>query len=198
MLELARVLNKPWYASRAAEFLASRALRRGDLSGAAAELERALALARAAGDSWNVAMLLGQLGDVERMRGTHPRAEPLYRESMRLFLELGLREDPSRVHNLGYVALAGGRIAQADLLFSEALHSFRRTGDQRGIVDCVMGLACVRSAERRPAEAARLFGAADAALESLGRHSPWIGPETFETHYLADQLGYRDSAYQGG
>ncbi|HYW87091.1 MAG TPA: hypothetical protein VFB50_04940, partial [Chloroflexota bacterium] len=168
MLELARRLGQPWYESRGAEFVASRALRRGDLTAAAAELEQALRFARAAGDSWNVAMLLGQLGDVERMRGTHPRAVPLYQESIRLFQQLGLREDPSRVHNLGYVALAEGRTTRAVDLFTQALRAFRRTGDARGVADCVIGLGCVRAAERQPAEAARLFGAGDGALEALG------------------------------
>jgi len=83
------------------------------------------------GNSWNVAMLLGQLGDVERMRGTHPRAAPLYQESIRLFQALGLREDPSRVHNHAYVALAEGQNALAASLFTEALRVFRRIGDQR-------------------------------------------------------------------
>ncbi len=91
MLELARRLGHPWYEARVAEFVASRALRSGDMSAAAAQLEQALKLARAAGDSWNVAMLLGQLGDVKRIRGTHPRAAPLYEESIRLFRTLGLR-----------------------------------------------------------------------------------------------------------
>ncbi len=44
---------------------------------------------------------------------------------------------------------------------------FRRAGDQRGIADCMIGLGCVRAGERRPAEAARLFGAAAEALEAL-------------------------------
>jgi DNA-binding CsgD family transcriptional regulator len=113
-------------------------------------------------------MLLGQLGDVERMRGTHVRAAPLYQESIRLLQELGLREDPSRVHNLGYVALAQGQTAQADDYFLDALRVFRRIGDRRGVADCFIGLGCVRSAERRPAEAARLFGAGEALLEVLG------------------------------
>jgi non-specific serine/threonine protein kinase len=168
MLDLARRLGRPWYEARAAEFVATRALRHGDLSSAAAELERALTHARAAGDAWNVAMLLGQLGDVERMRGTHPRAAPLYQESIRLFRELGLREDPSRTHNLAYVALAEGRVGRASELFAQALRGFRRAGDQRGIAESVIGLGCVRSAERRPVEAARLFGAADGALDLLG------------------------------
>src|SRR5262249_11494538 len=45
---------------------------------------------------------------------------------------------------------------------------FRRVGDPRGVAECVIGLGCVRAAERRPAEAARLFGAGEAALEALG------------------------------
>jgi DNA-binding CsgD family transcriptional regulator len=102
------------------------------------------------------------------MRGTHPRAAPLYQESIRLFQALGLRDDPSRVHNLAYVALAEGQNARAATLFIEALRVFRRIGDQRGVADCLIGLGCVRSAERRPAEAARLFGVGDAALEALG------------------------------
>jgi DNA-binding CsgD family transcriptional regulator len=168
MLELAHRLGRPWYEGRAAEFVASRALRSGDLSTAASLLDQAVKLARTAGDSWNVAMLLGQLGDVERMRGTHPRATPLYQESIRLFQVLGLREDPSRVHNLGYVALAERHNGRAAALFIDALRAFRRVGDQRGIADCLIGLGCVRAAERRPAEAARLFGAGDATLEAVG------------------------------
>jgi predicted ATPase/DNA-binding CsgD family transcriptional regulator len=168
MVELARRVGRPWYAARAAEFQASRALRSGDLSAAAEQLADAIRLARTAGDLWNVAMLLGQLGDVERMRGTHPRAKPLYQESIRLFQTLGLRQDPSRAHNLGYVALAEGQTGPAAAQFKEALAAFRRVGDRRGVAECLIGLGCVRAAERQPREAARLFAAGEAALEAVG------------------------------
>ena len=168
MLALARRTGRSWYEARAAEFLAHRAVRHGDLSEAAALLGDAIRLARAAGDLWNVAMLLSQLGDVERMRGTHPRARPLYEESIRLFQTLGLRQDPSRLHNLGYVALAEGQTGAAAARFRQALGAFRRVGDQRGVAECLIGLGCVRAAERRPAEAARLLGAGEAALDALG------------------------------
>jgi DNA-binding CsgD family transcriptional regulator len=72
------------------------------------------------------------------------------------------------VHNLAYVALAEGHNARAANLFTEALRVFRRIGDQRGVAECLIGLGCVRSAERRPAEAARLFGVGEASLEALG------------------------------
>jgi predicted ATPase/DNA-binding CsgD family transcriptional regulator len=169
MLERGRRLRRPWYEARAAEFLASRALLQGDLSVAAARLGDAVKLARAAADDlWNLSMLLSQLGDVERMRGTHTRAAPLYQESIRLFEALGLPPDPSRVHNLGYVALAEGQTTRAEARFREAVATFRRQGDPRGVAECVIGLGCVRAAQRRPAEAARLFGAGEAALEAVG------------------------------
>ena len=168
MLELARRTSKPWYEARATEFLASLALRRGDLSAAAAQLGDALKLARSAGDLWNAAMLLSQLGDVERMRGTHPRARLLYEESIRLFETLGLRQDPSRIHNLAYIDLAERQTRSATTRFKDALLAFQRIGDQRGAAECLIGLGCVRTAERRPAAAARLFGAGEAALEALG------------------------------
>ena len=163
-----RLGGRPWYEARAAEFTASLALKRGDLSTAATQLGEAVRLARAAGDLWNVAMLLSHLGDVERMRGTHTRAAPLYEESIRLFETLGLRQDPSRIHNLGYVALAQGQIALAERRFREAVSEFHRVGDPRGVAECLIGLGCVRAAERRPTAAARLFGAGEAELAAMG------------------------------
>jgi non-specific serine/threonine protein kinase len=183
MLQLAEQLDRPWYAARAAEFIASRALQRGDLSEAANQLTRAVRLARDAGDQWNLAMLLSHLGDVERMRGTHPRAAPLYQESIRLFDTLGLPADPSRVHNLAYVALSQRHTARAESRFREALEAFERLGDPRGVADCVIGLGCVRAAERRPSEAARLFGAGDAALVRLGS-TVWPSNRADYQHWL--------------
>ncbi len=168
MLDLALRLDRPWYQALAAAFIASRALKRGDLATAAEQLAQAAQLARASGDLWNLAMLLSQLGDVERMRGTHPRAAPLYEEAIGLFETLGLRPDPSRLHNLGYVELAAGRLSPAESRFREALHAFQRVGDPRGVADCLIGLGCVRAAQRRPTEAARLFGAGEQELARIG------------------------------
>jgi non-specific serine/threonine protein kinase len=183
MLQLAEQLQRPWYTARAAEFVASRALERGDLSEAANQLTHAVRLARDAGDQWNLAMLLSHLGDVERMRGTHPRAAPLYEESIRLFEALGLPADPSRVHNLAYVALSQRHTAQAESRFHEALDAFERQGDPRGVADCIIGLGCVRAAERRPSEAARLFGAGDATLARLGS-TVWPSNRADYQHWL--------------
>jgi non-specific serine/threonine protein kinase len=196
MHELAEQLDRPWYAARAAEFVASRALQRGNLSEAANQLTQGVRVARDAGDQWNLAMLLSHLGDVERMRGTHPRAAPLYEESIRLFESLGLPADPSRVHNLAYVALAQRQTKRAESRFREALDAFRHLGDPRGVADCVIGLGCVRAADRRPSEAARLFGAGDAALEALGS-TVWPSNRGDYQHWLRIVQGaLGDQAWQ--
>ena len=40
-------------------------------------------------------------------------------------------------------------------------------GEQRGVAECLVGFACLAAANGQHARAARLFGAADAALQSL-------------------------------
>ena len=72
-------------------------------------------------------------------------------------------------HNLGYIALARGSISRAIAYFVEAADAYQRFGpDWRGVAECVMGLGSVAVRCDQPALAARLFGAAEAALERLG------------------------------
>jgi len=51
---------------------------------------------------------------------------------------------------------------------STGFGQFRRLGDQRGIAESVVGLGAVAAFEGRAETAARLFGAAEASLETLG------------------------------
>src|SRR6266536_6536760 len=51
---------------------------------------------------------------------------------------------------------------------STGFGQFRRLGDQRGIAESVVGLGAVAAFEGRAESAARLFGAAEASLETLG------------------------------
>ena len=69
---------------------------------------------------------------------------------------------------MGYVALAAGDRAGATARFTQALTQFRRLGEARGMAECLMGFAALAAAEGRAAEAARLFGAGEAALAALG------------------------------
>ena len=66
------------------------------------------------------------------------------------------------------MALAAGEYAGASARFAEALTQFRRLGELRGSAECLMGFGAVAAAEGRAADAVRLFGAGEAALEALG------------------------------
>ncbi len=168
MQGLARRIGHTWGECRGLEAQARDALRTADLEAAGAHLSEAVRLARGVGDTWSLAMALNELGDVERVRGAYPRSGALYEESLALFAQLGLGPQPNLVHNLGYVALAGGDYAGASARFAEALTQFRRLGESRGAAECLMGFGAVAAAEGRAADAARLFGAGEAALEALG------------------------------
>jgi len=153
---------------RGLEVMARRALRAGDLDTAASRLNEAARLARAAGDTLSLALVLNQLGDVERARDAHTRARALYQESLALFADLGLGAQPNLVHNLGYLALAAGNWADAAARFADALTLFQRLGEERGLAECLIGFGCLAAAAGRAADAGTLFGAAEAGLEALG------------------------------
>lgn len=163
-----RSAGHAWGVRRSLEALARDALRRGELEVAGARLREAIALARSDGDIWSLAMALNELGDIERARGLHRLAKPLYEESATLFAELGLGDQPNLMHNLGYVALAAGDRTGAAAHFAGALAQFRRLGERRGMAECLVGLGAVAVADRRLADAGRLFGAGEAALAALG------------------------------
>lgn len=113
-------------------------------------------------------MALNELGDIERAGGRHDRARPLYEESAGVFADLGLGDQPGLLHNLGYVALAAGDRLGAAARFTQALTRFLRLGERRGMAECLLGLGAVAAAEGRRADAGRLFGAGEAALEEMG------------------------------
>jgi tetratricopeptide (TPR) repeat protein len=75
---------------------------------------------------------------------------------------------PSLLHNLGYVSLHTGDPERASDLFRESLALYRDQGDQRGIAECLVGLAGVLAELKQPETAARLLGAAHALREEIG------------------------------
>lgn len=69
---------------------------------------------------------------------------------------------------LGWAALWSGRTDEAFEHFEESLLLRQDLGERRYSVDCIQGLAGVAASVGDPVRAARLWGAAEAALEELG------------------------------
>ena len=161
-------------ATGAADVLPS--VRGGDQMGEGrTRLDEGLARSRAVGDDWVVAQRLNFLGDLARSEGDDEDAHARYEEALQLLHRQGLMGTvPSLLHNLGYVALHQGEVRRALLRFRESLALFRDQGDQRGIADCLDGLAGVLAAMRQPEQAAELFGAAE-GLRTLTGSTVWPG-----------------------
>jgi non-specific serine/threonine protein kinase len=167
-LPLARAAGQRWWEARYLDGLAMLAIEQGDFREAAGLLARSLDLAHAMGDAWSIAAASNKLGDVARSQGDYARAGRLYEQSLVHLETLGAELRASVLHNLGYVALAEGDHPRSAALFAQSLRVAEARGDQRGVAECLVGFACLAAANGHRARAARLFGAADAALLSLG------------------------------
>jgi DNA-binding CsgD family transcriptional regulator len=76
------------------------------------------------------------------------------------------------LQTLGLVAMQGGQLRQASRSFVDALIIRRNLGDRRGMIECVEGIASVAGLSDRPADAARLFGAAQFQRERIAAPLP--------------------------
>jgi predicted ATPase/DNA-binding CsgD family transcriptional regulator len=129
-------------------------------------VERALALAREAGDATSAARILAFLGEVLLKAGQADRARACWEEAAALYRSLP--EDPWTAFapkNLGYLALIAGDHDRAEAHFEESLAVARRVDHAWGVAEAhalLAELARVRDDARR---AAALFG------ESLRNHA---------------------------
>ncbi len=132
-------------------------------------IEEVLVPWRALGDAWGIAQVLNFLGDVARTGERDARASELYEEALVQLRKAGITGSvPSLLHNLGLLAVRAGDAQRALRLLRESLILFRNQGDQRGIADCLEGLAGALAAMKQPEQAAQLFGAADVLREATG------------------------------
>ena len=76
---------------------------------------------------------------------------------------------------LARVVRSLGQHARAMALFQESLAIRREQGDRRGIAECFEALAMVADAQRKPAVAACLLGAADTLRAAIGAPSHHAG-----------------------
>jgi tetratricopeptide (TPR) repeat protein len=116
--------------------------------------------------------MLNNLGVVAYSEGDVARSVSHYEEA------LALQRNALYLSNLGEALRDLGDPARATALFKESLILRREHGDRVGIAECLAGLASIAAADRRPAEAARYYGAAEALREAIGvplrRPSAWL------------------------
>jgi len=128
--------------------------------------ERALDVARSAGQRRGTALVLRGLGDLHRIEGRLDAAAEALRESLDLLTDDRAEEARSR-YRLGWVELANDELAAAEACFEGALETFRRFQDARGTADALRGLGVVHGRRGRTAESAECLSASAARFREL-------------------------------
>ncbi len=168
-LALFRQRGSEWGIARALLVLGDVALFEGAVDHATAKFQTALDLSRDLEDAEGIALSLLYLGRAAHMRGDTARSNTLLKESLVVFREL----DDSRgvaeaLLELGRVARTQGKDTLSLGLCRDSLVLSRKLDNRSHMAFCLTALAGVICSAGDAARAARLFGAAQRLLESLG------------------------------
>ena len=137
------------------------ALLKGDLVRATALWEEGLALAREAGDTFRIGMILYNLGYAALMQGNHGRAKARCEEALKLARDLGsagVELIPETLVNLGLAAREQGEHWQAAPSLKEALAVSRAVGKKPSAINSLEGMAGLAGAMEDDIRAGRLWG----------------------------------------
>ncbi|MCH8980226.1 MAG: tetratricopeptide repeat protein [Armatimonadetes bacterium] len=167
-LALCRGLDNKRGVSIALHNLGLIAREQGDYAAARSLYEECLATDRELGDRRGAANATTNLGIIALEEGDYAGARRLHEESLALYSELGDRRGvAAATTNLGTVDLEEGDCAAARRLVQESSAIFLEIGDPLGAANAIEVLAPALSIERRPLDAARLWGAAEALREEV-------------------------------
>jgi predicted ATPase len=160
-------------------------------------LSDALAQHRRFRDPHGTALALIALGERARERADEPAARPLYEEALVLLQRLGNGTWPGHV----LCTLSGLRMQRADRanaarLLAEALEFSRIEDDDHVRARYLSGMAALSMLDGRPREAARLFGAACAAIARLGIVLGPLDQREMERHMAAARASLGDETFE--
>jgi len=147
------------------------AFRRADYAAAAALFEESLSIRQELGDKRAIANSLFNLGRVAINQGDDTRAQALFDESRILFRQIG--DMGGIALSLYYEALMAylrGDDRQAKLFFEQAVTRGREAGPKWIGANGLLGLAGVAAAQGKAWQAARLCGAAEAAIAAVSTY----------------------------
>lgn len=169
---LAREREDPRGLALALGHLAPVARDQGDPAAALALAEEAVALARAHGSRWELALILTSgLAYVHHTSGNLPAAEAVYRKAEEVWRGTGDGWGlVLSVHSQAVVAWLRGELPRAEALAGECVRLLRGSGDRYFLARALMLLGMVACQAGDFARGARLLGAEEAIRDALGAH----------------------------
>ncbi|MDQ3874764.1 MAG: NB-ARC domain-containing protein [Actinomycetota bacterium] len=179
-IELARAAGDHFALRSALNQKGTSALERVDYEQARALFEEAAAVGERVGDARNATIARINVAEAMLLAGDSQAAVSTLRELLPRVEELG---DPYMngysLRLLGLALLRQGKPREAQAALQEAISLTVVLGERRSVTDCLLALGAVAGELSRPDQAARLWGAAEAALESASY-----------TLYAVDRLSY--------
>jgi predicted ATPase/DNA-binding CsgD family transcriptional regulator len=168
-IALCRAENDLWGLAVALWLLAQAVLNQGEAARARALLEESLVLCHQVSDPRGIPNVLLVLGQVALVQGEYAATRRLLEESLALFREVGDRQGIAwGLQELGRLAFTQGYMATARSRYEESLALLRTFSHPWLIAHSLAGLAEVVAAQGQLAWAARLWGAAQSQLQSIG------------------------------
>ncbi len=160
-------------------------------------LDEALTMAREAGDTYRIAMVLNYQGDLARCEQNYDQAQAPYEESLALLRELGAERDLASVlHNLGHTYLQFGAVERAYNCFMESMKVHQAQQNRAGMTECLIGFAAIAVARGLPAVGTRLL-AAIKVLASERAMSEWAATRiAYETTLALTQARLTEAEFR--
>ena len=145
------------------------AVQRGDLEQIARLASESQTAAIASEDLWVQAHPLELLGFVAVFEGHYDRAAQVFKDALELFRRSGDMWGISRMlTNVGQVSVLQRHYSRAKVLAAEGIALSQELGDRREVALYLEIFAAAEAGQGDPGRAARLWGASDRLLESVG------------------------------
>jgi tetratricopeptide (TPR) repeat protein len=168
-LALYRELDDTSGVAKALSVVADCVERRGDRGRARSLREESVELFRHIGDKQGLAIMIGNLGYAAFKEGDLERAMRLTEQTVAIQREIGDLEGLAvSLQNLAFIGLVEGRYEEATPLLEEALALAEELGYALVVVYCLEGIARAAAVRGDAPQAARLLGATETALDSIG------------------------------
>ncbi len=196
-LAIQQELGDEWGQAAAMANLGLIASDTGDKAAARRYHEQSLALFRALGDTQSATVVLNNLGVLALQKGNYVEARAQWEECLVACRGLGNKEGEGlALANLAAVARDEDRFADAHALTAAALTLCLEIGDRKLIAHTLSRTAGLAVREQQAARAARLFGATDAILHSVGATLPPYNQQDYDHYAGLAQAALGEAAFQ--
>jgi len=164
----AREYSDEWEEGLALSAQATILARGGELAGAQASYEAALALLTG-NNGWGVAHILYGLGSLARARRDNAAALRHFSTALEMFEEIGARTEMARcLAGIGWVCLASLDLPTATASLTRSLELSMATGQRLGIARGLEAFAALAVVQQQDVAAVRLEGASADVREAVG------------------------------